>query len=119
MDHRTRTGWIDGVATTAPVLGLLLALTAGPASAQDGQSREEIWYAPTAEDWAKPCLITWQRTWDDAVALALRTGRPLMIAVKPGSFSASSRRRFSLPVPRLLLPSIPVCPTRRRAASMA
>jgi len=81
MDHRTRTGWIDGVATAALGLGLLLALTAGPASAQDGRSREEIWYAPTAEDWAKPCLITWQRTWDDAVALALRTGRPLMIAV--------------------------------------
>ena len=31
-----------------------------------GVGREEMWPAPTAEDWKKPCLITLQRTWEDA-----------------------------------------------------
>ncbi len=70
-----------GGVLAVPAALLALASAAHATAPQDGRSREEIWYAPTAEDWAKPCLITWQRSWDDAVALALRTGRPLMIAV--------------------------------------
>lgn len=46
-----------------------------------GVSREQMWPAPTAEDWKKPCLITWQRTWDDAVALSKETGRPILVCV--------------------------------------
>ena len=43
--------------------------------------REEMWPAPTAEDWAKPCLMTWQRTWADAVAVAEETGKPILICI--------------------------------------
>lgn len=40
-----------------------------------------MWPAPTAEDWAKPVQITWQRTWEDAVAVSRETGKPIMVAV--------------------------------------
>ncbi|MCC7014914.1 MAG: hypothetical protein IT454_20295 [Planctomycetes bacterium] len=46
-----------------------------------GPTREQTWYAPTAEDWAKPCLITWQRTFDDALAVARATGKPVLVCV--------------------------------------
>lgn len=41
--------------------------------------REAMWPAPTAEDWAKPVLITFQRTWEDALAVAEETGRPILV----------------------------------------
>jgi hypothetical protein len=40
-----------------------------------------MWPAPTRLDWTRPCLIRWQRNFDDAVQLARRTGRPLLICV--------------------------------------
>ncbi len=43
--------------------------------------REQMWPAPTAEDWAKPCLITWQRTFEDAVAVSRETQKPLLVCV--------------------------------------
>ena len=43
--------------------------------------REQMWFAPTAEDWARPCLITWQRTWEDALAVSRETGKPILICV--------------------------------------
>ncbi len=46
-----------------------------------GLNREQMWWAPTAEDWAKPVLIRFQRTWEDAVAVAQETGRPILICV--------------------------------------
>ncbi|MEM9380555.1 MAG: hypothetical protein AAGB93_11450 [Planctomycetota bacterium] len=56
-----------------------------PSGAQRGGptpgSREAMWPAPTAEDWAKPVQIQWQRTWEDAVAVSRETGKPIMIAV--------------------------------------
>jgi hypothetical protein len=74
-----------------PHPGLLLPalLLAGPAAApaqQGGQAppgldREAMWYAPTAEDWAKPCLIEWQRTWDDAIAVSKETGKAILVCV--------------------------------------
>jgi len=75
---------------------LILALLAPAALAQDrprggapgGQDtprprvdRERMWFAPTAEDWKKPCLITWQRTWEDAVAVSRETGKAILICV--------------------------------------
>ena len=58
---------------------------APPVSAQNppfaAVDREKMWFAPTAADWSKPCLIQWQRTWDDAVAVAHETGKPLLICV--------------------------------------
>ncbi|MCY2961083.1 MAG: hypothetical protein NTY35_13060 [Planctomycetota bacterium] len=43
--------------------------------------REEMWYAPTAEDWKKPVLITWQRTYADALAVSQATGKPILVCV--------------------------------------
>lgn len=61
---------------------LALALFVSPAWAQvPGISREEMWPAPTAEDWTRPCLITWQRSWEDALAVSRATGKPIMAAV--------------------------------------
>jgi hypothetical protein len=50
----------------------------GPASRVN---REQMWFAPTAEDWKKPCLIKWQRTWDDALALQREQRRPILVCV--------------------------------------
>ena len=44
-------------------------------------SREAMWPAPTAVDWKKPVQITWQRTWEDAMATSKETGKPIMVAV--------------------------------------
>src|SRR5262245_54333776 len=46
-----------------------------------GQTRESMWPAPTAEDWQRPCLIPWQRTWDDALQVSKETGKPILICV--------------------------------------
>ena len=43
--------------------------------------REAMWPAPTEEDWKKPVLITWQRSWDDAVAVAKETGRAILVCI--------------------------------------
>ncbi len=53
----------------------------GPPSLPQTASRELMWSAPTAEDWLKPCLITFQRTWDDALAVAKQTNRPILVCV--------------------------------------
>jgi hypothetical protein len=76
------------------LLPLVLTLVAAVPCAQDatapangsnrgpqGASREAMWYAPTAEDWAKPCLVEFQRTWDDALAVAKRTQMPILVCV--------------------------------------
>ncbi len=66
---------------------LLLCCLAAPqrAFAQNGPppglNREAMWPAPTAEDWSKPCVIHWQRTFDDAIAVAKATKRPLLVCV--------------------------------------
>ncbi len=63
----------------------LLASLSSSLSAQDAPTtrvnREQMWFAPTAEDWAKPCLIRWQRTWEDAQAVSKETGKPILICV--------------------------------------
>ncbi len=43
--------------------------------------RESMWAAPTAQDWEKPCLLRFQRTWDDAVAVAREEGRPILVCI--------------------------------------
>jgi tetratricopeptide (TPR) repeat protein len=52
-----------------------------PQAMPPGATRESMWPAPTAEDWKKPCLVHWQRTWDDAVAVSKETGKPILICV--------------------------------------
>jgi len=69
----------------AALLLLLLAL-ASVATAQgnrvgEGLGREQMWPAPTAEDWNKPVLITWQRTWKDALSVSKETGKPILVCI--------------------------------------
>jgi len=53
----------------------------GPPSPPRGADREKMWPAADAEGWKKPVLITWQRTWDDAVAVSKETGRPILVCI--------------------------------------
>jgi hypothetical protein len=72
-------------------------LLCSPVLAQDppsagipaGQTRESMWWAPSAEDWAKPCLITFQRTYEDAQAVAKASGKPILICVNMDGEPAS------------------------------
>jgi tetratricopeptide (TPR) repeat protein len=52
-----------------------------PATPPQGSTRETMWRAPTAEDWKLPCLLKWQRTWEDALAVSKETGKPILICV--------------------------------------
>ena len=40
-----------------------------------------MWPAATAEGWAKPCLIPWQRGFDDALEVSKATGAPILVCV--------------------------------------
>ncbi len=40
-----------------------------------------MWYAPSAADWQKPVQVRWQRSWEDAVALAQQTKRAILVCV--------------------------------------
>jgi hypothetical protein len=74
---------------------LVILLLAGAAAAQDAPpgpgtapnvpaprpDREKTWPAPTAEDWKKPCLIEWQRSWYDAQAVSKATGKPILVCI--------------------------------------
>ena len=52
-----------------------------PLDQGDRLVREEMWPAADDAGWAKPCLIPWQRTWDDAVAMSKQTGKPILICI--------------------------------------
>jgi len=52
-----------------------------PPSLPDGLREEEMWPAATAEGWKEPCLVRWQRTFDDALAVARAQNRPVMVVV--------------------------------------
>ena len=70
----------------AVAIGTVVAVAPRRGGAQDSApaprvNREQMWFAPSAEDWKKPCLIQWQRTWDDAVRLSKETGKPILVCV--------------------------------------
>lgn len=46
-----------------------------------GLAREEMWRAPTEEEWAKPVLIPFERTFEDALAVSQATGKPIMACI--------------------------------------
>ncbi|MCC7014906.1 MAG: hypothetical protein IT454_20255 [Planctomycetes bacterium] len=52
-----------------------------PPALPEGMTEEQMWPAATAEGWAKPCLIPWQRSFDDALAVSKATGAPIMVCV--------------------------------------
>lgn len=55
--------------------------TGGPTSPPEGAAREAMWRAATAEEWKRPVLITFQRTWEDALAVAKEENRPILVCV--------------------------------------
>jgi len=69
------------------VLSLAVLVALAPAAFAQGTrqgpgvGREQMWPAPTAEDWKKPVLIEFQRTWKDAVAVSQRTNRPILVCI--------------------------------------
>jgi len=80
------------VAAAAPLLALLLSAPAGAQRAPGGKgimngppppglNRETMWPAPTEADWKRPCLVHFQRTWDDALAVAKEENKPILICV--------------------------------------
>ena len=81
-----------------------LATTAALASAAPAQvpgvTREQMWFAPTTEDWKKPVLITFQRSWDDALEVAVETGKAILICVNMDGEIASEHHagiRYRIP----------------------
>ena len=69
------------VLVLGPALGAQDASTPPPGRPPRSQDREATWPAPTAEDWARPCLIHWQRSWEDAQAVSRETGKPILVCV--------------------------------------
>src|SRR5262245_13108471 len=60
-----------------------------PMGLPPGQTVESMWPAPTAEDWAKPVLVTWQRTFEDAFRVAAELGKPVLVCVNMDGEPAS------------------------------
>ncbi len=52
-----------------------------PAGLAAGTTQEQMWPAATAEGWAKPCVIPWQRSFDDALKVSKATGAPILVCV--------------------------------------
>lgn len=54
-----------------------------------GNPNRDRWSQATAADKEKPCLIAWQRSLDDALALSRATGKPLLLCVNMDGEPAS------------------------------
>ena len=54
-----------------------------PGGLPAGVTRDQMWPAPTEADWKLPCLIHWQRNWDDAVAISRQTKQPISKRIFP------------------------------------
>lgn len=52
-----------------------------PPQLPDGLMEEDMWPAASNEGWKKPCLVRWQRSFEDAVTVANAENRPLLVAV--------------------------------------
>lgn len=53
-----------------------------PLGTVQGQAvREVMWRPPLDEEWKKPVLIKFQRTWKDAQKISKETGKPVMICI--------------------------------------
>lgn len=52
-----------------------------PPSLAPGLTEEQMWPAADAETWAKPVLIRWQRTFDDALRTARAKNQPILVCV--------------------------------------
>jgi hypothetical protein len=103
--------------TTTHLAGLCLLLAAALPGQEGvppppGLIPEQMWPAPTAADWAKPVLIQWQRTWQDAVRLSQETKRAILVCVNMDGEIASEHYagiRYRDPeITKLYEPYIPV-----------
>ncbi|MFT7619229.1 MAG: hypothetical protein ACI97A_002879 [Planctomycetota bacterium] len=63
------------------ILALALLQSTAAAQIQVPGGREAMWPAPTVEDWRKPVGITFQRTWEDAVALSKDSGKAILVCI--------------------------------------
>jgi len=52
-----------------------------PPALPEGMTEPQIWPAATAEGWARPVAIKWQRSFDDAIKVAQRDQRPILVCV--------------------------------------
>jgi hypothetical protein len=52
-----------------------------PPALPDGMTEEQMWPAATAEGWKQPCLVHWQRSFDDALRVARARHMPILVAV--------------------------------------
>jgi len=52
-----------------------------PPALAEGTTEEQMWPAATAEQWQQPCLVRWQRSFDDALVVARARHMPLLVCV--------------------------------------
>lgn len=60
-----------------------------PLAIPPGETTESMWPAPTAEDWQRPVLVHWQRSFEDALKVAQATGKPILVCVNMDGEPAS------------------------------
>lgn len=71
-------------------LSVLAALTTALPAAAPAQGGRDAWWRPaSAAEWKKPCLVEWQRSIEDAQAIAKATGRPILVVVNMDGEPAS------------------------------
>ena len=70
----------------------------------------EVFPQPTDEDWKKPCLLKWERTWEDALAVSQETRKPILICVsmdgEPASEHYAGKRYRDPEIARLYEPYV-------------
>ena len=64
-------------------------LPGGPPKSNPASVPPNAFEPPTEEDWAKPCLLTFQRTWEDALEVSRETRKAILICVNMDGEPAS------------------------------
>ncbi len=65
------------------------APSSSPSGLPEGMTTEKMWPPPSKEDWEKPVLVKFERTWADAVAVAKETNKPILVCVNMDGEPAS------------------------------
>ncbi|HEX6885142.1 MAG TPA: hypothetical protein VF530_17340 [Planctomycetota bacterium] len=60
-----------------------------PMALPPGQTVESMWPAPTEEDWQKPCLVPFERNFEDALRVSEETRKPVLVCVSMDGEPAS------------------------------
>ena len=72
-----------------PLTFTVVAAQVAAQAGGEGVNESLMWPAPIAEDWRNPVQITFQRSWEDAVAVSKETGKPILICVNMDGEPAS------------------------------